>query len=141
VKLESVKVLDDLGFADWRACVLHAAIKLTVFTHIGHDQLQAEELAQRLHADLRGSELLLDTLGALGLLQKAQGRYANTAFGQTDQDDNSAHFSGCIIYQHMHMYQHWGWLDEGKTAPVLGALFALNMLVNTPGGRSKPLAK
>jgi hypothetical protein len=114
-KAMQLATLNDLhGFAAsyWQVCVLHCATKLQVFTHLGNERLSVEQIAQRLGADARATGLLLDALCALGLLVKDQGGYANSRLSGQYLDEQSADFSGHIIYHHLHMYHDWGRLDE-----------------------------
>jgi SAM-dependent methyltransferase len=52
------------------SCVLGAAAELELFSAIAVDSLRAEELAQKIHGDLRATRILADALAALGLLEK-----------------------------------------------------------------------
>jgi precorrin-6B methylase 2 len=58
-----------------RSCVLAAAVELDVFTVLGADRGDAETIARRAGADVRGMTILLDALAALGLLTKHDGVY------------------------------------------------------------------
>jgi ubiquinone/menaquinone biosynthesis C-methylase UbiE len=61
------------GFRE--ACVLGAAAELDVWSILAERPLTAEELTERLDADLRAVQTLLDAVAALGLLEKRDGRY------------------------------------------------------------------
>lgn len=58
------------------SCVLGAAAELDLFTLLGRESLTAAEVAERLSADRRGITMLLDSVAALGLLEKQEGRYS-----------------------------------------------------------------
>lgn len=58
------------------SCVLGAAAELDLFSVLGHERVSVAEAARRLKADLRGTTMLLDSLAALGLLEKQAGLYA-----------------------------------------------------------------
>ena len=58
------------------ACVLGAAAELELFDLIGAQSLSAEEVAGKLDCDLRATEMLLDALAALRLLQKSGNLYS-----------------------------------------------------------------
>ena len=62
----------------WQSCTLHAAVALEIFTLIGDDWVSADEVAEKLGADLRGTDMLLNGLTAMGLLARQQGRHTNT---------------------------------------------------------------
>jgi ubiquinone/menaquinone biosynthesis C-methylase UbiE len=108
----TLKDLHDFASSYWYVCVLHSAIKLRIFTHLDGMRLPAGEVAQRIAADERATGLLLDALSSLGLLVKEQGRYANAPLSQQYLNENSADFSGHIVYHHIDMYHDWGRLDE-----------------------------
>ncbi len=73
-RLERQQILDMA--ASYRpACLLGAAAELDVFTRIGGRSVSADGLAGELEADPRALAILLDALAALGLLEKAEGRY------------------------------------------------------------------
>lgn len=61
------------------ACVLAAAAELNIFPALADSPLAADELADRLHCDLRGLNVLLDALVALELLKKNGNRYSLAA--------------------------------------------------------------
>ncbi len=73
-RLDRQQILDMA--ASYRpACLLGAAAELDVFTRIGGRSVSADGLAEELEADPRALAILLDALAALGLLEKADGRY------------------------------------------------------------------
>ena len=58
------------------ACVIGAAAELDLWTALGGQSLSAEQLAEKLHADLRATTILLDAVAALGLLEKRDIHYS-----------------------------------------------------------------
>jgi len=58
------------------ACVLGAAAELDLFTVLGDRSWSAEEVTTALASDLRATQILLDALASLCLLEKQDGRYA-----------------------------------------------------------------
>lgn len=58
---------------------VHAALQLDLFVALGTARHPAAALAQAVSADPQGVQLLLDTLCALGYVQKRGSDYANTA--------------------------------------------------------------
>ncbi len=61
------------------SCVLAAAADLQVFDFVADEPVGAEEVADKLGADLRGTTILLDALTAIGMLEKAGGLYVCAA--------------------------------------------------------------
>ncbi len=66
----------DMGGSFQPACVLTAAAELGVFDALAEGPMTAEDLAQRLGADLRATTMLADVLTAMALLAKQDGRYS-----------------------------------------------------------------
>jgi len=104
-------LLEISGFY-WKTAVLHAAVKMDVFTAIGDGQLAASEISRQLNAAPRGMERLLDALVAMELLVKVDGVYANSPSGQTFLSKNSAQYIGHIIMHHHHLVESWSKLDQ-----------------------------
>ncbi len=104
-------LLEISGFY-WKTAVLHAAVKLDVFTAIGDDQIAASEISGKLNATQRSMKRLLDALVAMELLVKVDGVYANTPSGQTFLSKNSAQYIGHIIMHHHHLVESWSKLDQ-----------------------------
>ncbi len=65
-------------FAYQRTAALRAAIELDIFRAIGEGAGDAASIARRVSASERGSRILCDFLTVIGLLAKADGRYALT---------------------------------------------------------------
>ena len=96
----------------WETCTLHAGVKLDVFSEIDHEDVSADELAERLGFDARGVETLLNGLSAMELLAKKEGRYANTLESLTFLAKSSPHYIGFMIMHHHHLVESWSRLDE-----------------------------
>ncbi|MBE0504947.1 MAG: SAM-dependent methyltransferase [Desulfuromonadales bacterium] len=102
----------------WSACALHAGVKLDLFSHSG----TLAELARATASDVRGLEMLLNALTALGLLDKEGERYAPTAFAAEYLARSSPRYLGYIIMHHQHLMAGWSRLDEAvrSGAPLRG---------------------
>ena len=105
------ELLDISGYY-WKTCVLHAAVKLDVFTVIGDTHLTGEEISQTLGGSQRGVERLLNALTAMDLLVKADGKYANSPSGKIFLAKDSAKYIGHIVMHHHHLLESWSQLDE-----------------------------
>src|SRR4030042_3865244 len=55
--------------------ILLSGAELDLFTLLAQQPLSAQEIANRIHADLRSITILLDALSAMGLLTKGVGTY------------------------------------------------------------------
>ena len=62
-----------------KACVLHAAVKVDLFTALGDEKLSSEDIAQKLNADKRALSMLLNALAAMNLLSKVGDKYSNSS--------------------------------------------------------------
>ena len=69
----------DLSFAFFGSKALLSAVELGLFTELAHGPLDAEALRQRLGLHPRASRDFFDALVALGMLEREDGRYRNTA--------------------------------------------------------------
>jgi len=101
--------------------VLLLGVEFNVFDHLEHGPKSARELAEVEQATLRGMEILLDSLAAIGLLTKEGDRYANTSAASRylckQSPDSVAHIMG----HRNQMFRSWAQLDEtireGKQTP------------------------
>lgn len=66
----------DMMAAFTPSCVIGAAAELNLWSVVDDQRLTAGEIADRLHADIRATTVLLDALAALRLLVKEVDRYA-----------------------------------------------------------------
>jgi len=114
-----------LGLAGgyWQAFVLHAAVKLDVFSQMGDEGVGEKDLAARIACDPRALGMLLNTLTAMGLLAKKGPRYHNTTASKTLLVKASPRYAGHMIMHQHHLVQPWYHLAETvKTGgPVEGA--------------------
>lgn len=101
-----------LSGAYWRSFALHAAVRLDLFTALGEEQAGSAEVAARVKADPRGVETLMNALAALGLLEKREGRFANTPAGRAFLVRGSPRFVGYMIRHHANLVASWAHLDE-----------------------------
>jgi hypothetical protein len=67
-----------LGMGFWGSKALLSAVELGLFTALAQGPLEAEELRERLGLHSRGARDFFDALVALGMLERTDGRYANT---------------------------------------------------------------
>ncbi len=96
----------------WKACALHAAVKLDLFTAIGRGRLECEEIATGINGAKRGVTMLLNALTAMNLLEKIDGKYANTPSALTLLSKDSPRYIGHIIMHHHYLMESWQKLDQ-----------------------------
>ncbi|MQY06281.1 bifunctional 3-(3-hydroxy-phenyl)propionate/3-hydroxycinnamic acid hydroxylase [Actinomadura macrotermitis] len=94
--------------------VLRSAVDLGVFPALADGPLPAAELADRVGLHPRGALDFLDTLAALGLLARADGRYGTTPVTARYLADPDAdpYLGGLLGYVGRHWYWSWGRLPE-----------------------------
>jgi hypothetical protein len=103
-------MLDLLGGMAFKA--VSVAVKLDVFEILNDGPLITTEVAQRMKASQRGTQLLLNALEALRYVKQRDGRYSNTPMtvkwmvrsSPSYVADAFPHFNGVI--------EQWGYLDE-----------------------------
>jgi hypothetical protein len=104
----------DLSFAFFGSKALLSAVELGLFTELAPGPLDAEPLRQRLGLHPRASRDFFDALLALGLLEREDGRYRNTA--ETDRSLDRAKPSYVGAWLEMtndRLYPFFGALTEG----------------------------
>jgi 2-polyprenyl-3-methyl-5-hydroxy-6-metoxy-1,4-benzoquinol methylase len=105
----------------WRACTLHAGVKLDVFTIFGIKKLTSDEVSQKLNGEKRGVTALLNALTAMDILIKEGDRYSNTKSSASFLSKDSPQYIGNMIMHHNHLIDLWQKLDQSvKTGePIL----------------------
>ncbi len=96
----------------WSTCALHAGVRLELFTHLESRPETAAETARLCRTDPRGTEMLLDALVSLGLLEKRGNRYLDTPFAAKTLAKDSPSYLGHIIMHHHHLMSGWSRLHE-----------------------------
>jgi hypothetical protein len=99
------------GLAFWASKTLLSAIEMGVFTELAHGPEAFEPLQGRLGLHPRSARDFLDTLVALGFLQRTDGRYANTPETDLFLDRRKPSYVGGILKMANHrLYPFWGHL-------------------------------
>ena len=106
-----------VGMGFWPSKTLLSGVELELFTQLGSESMTGEELRERLGLHERGIYDFLDTLVALGLLERdgdgPEGRYRNTPDGAVFLDKNSPTYVGGILeMSNARLYRFWGDLTE-----------------------------
>lgn len=121
----SLAEIFQLGYY-WETKILLTAVKLDLFSAIDTKPRTAGEVAQRMGADARTLELLMNALVATGVLTKDGDRFANTSVAQTHLVKTSPGYIGHLLMLHDAEWNNWGKLEETiKTgrSPVTQHLF------------------
>jgi hypothetical protein len=116
VQLDPSKILQ-VGLGFWASKTLLSAVELELFTHIGDESMSGEEIGDQLGLHQRAIYDFLDTLVALGFLERdgdgTEGRYRNTAETAAFLDKRSPTYVGGILeMSNARLYRFWGDLTE-----------------------------
>jgi hypothetical protein len=102
-----------LGLAFWGSKTLLSAVELGLFSELAAGPLGGDELAARLGLHGRSSRDFLDALVSLGVLDRDEGRYANTAESNLFLDRaKPSYVGGLLEMANARLYPFWGWLTE-----------------------------
>jgi acetylserotonin O-methyltransferase len=135
--LPDPKPVLDLIEAFRHSKTMFAAVSMGVFELLHEAPATAEALAARLLANCDAMARLLDGCAALGLLEKQDGIYRNSAAAETYLYSGSAHtLHGYVRYSDDALYQMWGHLADavregthrwtqsfGLDGPIFSAFF------------------
>ncbi len=105
----------ELGMAFWGSKTLLSAVELGVFSELaGPDGLEGEVLRERLGLHPRSATDFFDALVALGMLERHNGRYANTPATEVFLDRAKPSYIGGILEMaNARLFGFWGSLTEG----------------------------
>ncbi len=104
-----------LGTAFWASKTLLSAVELGVFSELAQaGALDGEALRERLRLHQRSATDFFDALVALGMLEREDGRYANTPATDLFLDQAKPSYVGGILEMaNARLYGFWGSLTEG----------------------------
>jgi SAM-dependent methyltransferase len=104
-----------LGFGFWGSKTLLSAVELKLFAVLSEaGSLDADELRDRLGLHPRSARDFFDALVALGMLDRADGRYSNTPETDLFLDPAKPTYMGGILEMlNARLYTFWGSLTEG----------------------------
>jgi hypothetical protein len=103
-----------VGMAFWGSKALLSAVELGLFTELAKQPLDAEGLRLRLRLHPRSARDFFDALVALGVLQRENGRYANTSETNLFLDQaKPTYIGGFLEMANARLYRFWGSLTEG----------------------------
>lgn len=118
----------------WETKILLTAAKLDVFSALDGRGRTAAEAAEKIGADVRALELLLNALVAIRLLTKTGDVFTNTPVASTHLVKHGPQYIGHLLLLHDAEWDNWGKLEESiktgrspvtqhvfETDPALGA--------------------
>jgi len=109
-----------IGMGFWASKVLLTAVKLELFTYLAEKPLSGKQVKHRLCLHGRGMYDFLDTLVALGFLERSGIKdtaiYANSADANQFLDKNKLSYIGGILEMaDSRLYPYWNFLEDGLT--------------------------
>jgi hypothetical protein len=103
-----------LGLGFWSSKTLLSAIELGVFTELAKGPQDGESLRIRLELHRRGARDFFDALVSLGMLERKNGRYANTSESDLFLDRaKPSYIGGLLEVCNARLYGFWGNLTTG----------------------------
>lgn len=103
-----------LGFGFWASKALLSAVELGLFTTLAEGPRSAADLVDRLGLQPRGTVDFLDALVSLGMLEREDGIYRNSAATDVFLDRNKPSYVGGLLEMaNARLYPFWGSLTEG----------------------------
>lgn len=108
-----------LGLAFWGSKTLLSAVELGLFTQLADGPLTAEELRRRLGLHERSALDFFDALVSLAMLERREGRYANTPETARFLVRGQPEYVGGILEMaNARLYPFWGSLTEALRTGV-----------------------
>src|SRR5450759_269292 len=106
-----------VGVGFWASKTLLSAVELELFTQLGAESMTGEQIQQRLGLHPRATYDFLDTLVALGFLERdgdgSDGLYRNTAETAAFLDKRTPTYIGGFLEMcNSRLYRFWGDLTE-----------------------------
>jgi precorrin-6B methylase 2 len=107
-----------VGDGFWASKTLLSAVELELFTVLGEEEMTGEQIRERLALHPRATFDFLDTLVALGFLERdgsgGEGRYRNAAQARAFLDKGRPTYAGGLLEMcNARLYRFWGDLTEG----------------------------
>jgi SAM-dependent methyltransferase len=96
----------------WQARVLITAVEHDFFTFVARGAGRAPEVAMAARTDARATELVLNALVGLGLLEKRDGRYSNTPEAEQFLVADSETYIGGGFGHYNYIWDSWSQLDD-----------------------------
>lgn len=98
--------------AYWESAALFAAHRLGAFRALAEEACSAEQLAARLHLDVRGTRMLLEACSAMGLAAREREVYSLTPVATAYLVPGSAAYLGGGLEWAAAQWANWSQIDE-----------------------------
>jgi len=101
-----------VGLGFWASKTLLSAVEMGLFTELAHGPKDLETLRGRLGLHPRSAHDFLDTLVALGFLERRDGKYSNTPATDLFLDKNKPSYMGGVLEMANHRLRLLGAFDR-----------------------------
>jgi 2-polyprenyl-3-methyl-5-hydroxy-6-metoxy-1,4-benzoquinol methylase len=112
---QNVDPIDAIAGGFRQSQILFTACRMGVFEVIGHDSFSLDALSQQLHVNQRGLRILCDALAAIGLLEKENGQFRNSALALEFLLSDSPKSKVAILRHNAVLYEKWAKLMDAVT--------------------------
>lgn len=102
-----VKMIEE-GSGFWTSSILIAGNQLDIFNTLSSGKKTAQEVAKKMKAKPRGTEIFLNALAAMGYIKKVKEYYINTPFSAKYLVKGKNTYMGSALGHYYHMWQDWG---------------------------------
>ena len=110
--MDDFKQLMEISRGFWRSSVLFAGVMIGIFDSIDGEGKHLQEIVEELHLDRRGTEILLNALASLGIIEKSGDLYRNNRLSSKYLVRSSRDYRGNIFMHSADMWKAWGELEN-----------------------------
>jgi len=110
-EIKSSEELRELANAFRESRVLLSAVELKIFTLLDKHMMTSQELAQKIEADSRATDRLMNALCAMGILKKVHEKFYNTDLSSKYLVEGKPDFMG-NLYHTNNLWYTWSYLTE-----------------------------
>ena len=109
-KSDAVKIenMIEEGSSFWTSSILIAGNELGIFNALSGSKKTAGEVSKKIKAKLRGTEILLNALVAMGYVNKVKNFYLNSSFSEKYLVKGKSSYMGSALGHYYQMWRSWG---------------------------------
>jgi ubiquinone/menaquinone biosynthesis C-methylase UbiE len=104
--------LDNLSRGYMSSRIFLTALELNLFETIGMKQLHVSEISKQIDTDPRATEVLLNALVGLGLLEKKGNLFSNTKYTADFLISGKPDYKGAMFQHHANLWTNWSELTK-----------------------------
>jgi predicted O-methyltransferase YrrM len=110
-EIKSPEDIKELANSFRESRVLLSAFELKIFTVLDKHMMTSEEVSNKINADSRATERLMNALCAIGILKKVKGKFYNSDLSSKYLIEGKPEFMG-NLYHTNHLWNTWSFLTE-----------------------------